>query len=63
MKNTSITLKAPAIPLTLAEQRDHFLKYSEKPFSGTYQNLWNRSVAAEEDVKGLTWLSRVKFND
>lgn len=28
-----------------------------------YQDYWNRSVASEQDVKGLLWLSRVKFND
>jgi hypothetical protein len=24
---------------------------------------WGRSVAAEQDVKGLIWLTRIKFND
>ncbi len=28
-----------------------------------YQNYWSRSVASEQDVKGLLWLSRVRFND
>lgn len=28
-----------------------------------YQNYWDRSVASEQDVKGLLWLSRVRFND
>lgn len=28
-----------------------------------YQNFWDRSVASEQDVKGLLWLARVQFND
>ena len=28
-----------------------------------YQDYWNRSVASEQDVKGLLWLARVQFND
>ena len=27
-----------------------------------YQDYWDRSVASEQDVKGLLWLSRVRFN-
>lgn len=28
-----------------------------------YQNFWSRSVASEQDVKGLLWLTRVQFHD
>jgi uncharacterized Zn-binding protein involved in type VI secretion len=28
-----------------------------------YQNFWSRSVASEQDVKGLLWLTRVQFDD
>ncbi|MDR2924358.1 MAG: hypothetical protein LBU76_00090 [Azoarcus sp.] len=30
--------------------------------SASNRDYWNRSVAAEEDVKGVLWLTRVKFN-
>jgi hypothetical protein len=39
------------------------MKYSEQPFQGYYQHLFGRSIAAEEDIKGLLWLARMKFND
>jgi hypothetical protein len=37
------------------------MKYAEKEsFPGCYE-LWSRSVASEQDVKRLLWLTRVKF--
>ena len=39
------------------------MKYSKAPLPNTYQDRWNRTIAAEEDVKALLWLARIKSND
>jgi hypothetical protein len=36
---------------------------SEKSLPSTYADYWGRSIAAEQDVKSLFWLSRVKFHE
>jgi hypothetical protein len=37
------------------------MKYSAANLPWTYQDMWDRAIAAEEDVKGLVWLTRVEF--
>jgi hypothetical protein len=39
------------------------MKYSEAALPYTFEDYWDRSIAAEEDVKSLLWLARVKFDD
>jgi hypothetical protein len=46
-----------------AQEEVDLMKYSEAYLPSTHQDWWDRSIAAEEDVKGLIWLLRVKFND
>ena len=38
--------------------------FTDDPYgAGAYSDFWARSVISEQDVKGLLWLSRVKFDD
>jgi hypothetical protein len=37
--------------------------YHPHHLAGGFQEYWDRSVAAEQDVKGLLWLCRVRFRD
>lgn len=39
------------------------LMHYHSDFPKSYLDYWGRSVAAEQDVKGLVWLTRIKFND
>ena len=38
------------------------MKYAENNrLPSTFQDFWDRSIAAEEDVKSLLWLARMRF--
>ncbi|MBB4866922.1 putative Zn-binding protein involved in type VI secretion [Pseudomonas nitritireducens] len=48
-------------PLPPAGEIDLMHYHSNSPNNWT--DFWARSIASEQDVKGLIWLSRVQFND
>lgn len=48
-------------PVPVSGEIDLMHYHSSSPQS--MPDYWARSIASEQDVKGLIWLSRVKFND
>ncbi|EAN4680378.1 hypothetical protein EHN46_15805 [Salmonella enterica] len=61
-KGTSTILqnKRSGFPMPLSGEID-IMKYSDKKVN--FDEIISRSIAANEDVNGLIWLSRIKFND
>ncbi len=49
----------PNNPIPIVGEVD-LMKYQSDEINN-YIDYWNRSVAAEQDVKGLIWLTRIKF--
>ncbi|WP_339490392.1 PAAR domain-containing protein [Pseudomonas sp. EL_65y_Pfl2_R95] len=66
-KHTSTVLTQSPVennPTPTAGEVDVMHYHSNYPQGPSgYEDFWQRSVASEQDVKGLIWLSRVHFND
>ena len=62
-KKTSTVLTQEPLPgFKMPRQGEiDLMKYSDNPAPALIQ--YSNSIAANEDVKGLIWLSRVEFND
>ncbi|MGA4449407.1 PAAR domain-containing protein [Ectopseudomonas chengduensis] len=63
-KSTSTILTQAPVdnhPIPAAGEIDLMHYHSHSPRN--YQDYWQRSIASENDVKGLLWLTRVKFDD